>query len=56
VCNKETGVFSNEIAAVVNTWKTADKPEKDAGVLPIKIKCNIREYYPEKRYTLKLRR
>jgi hypothetical protein len=42
------GVYSNEIAAVENTWKTADKREKDADVLPMKIKCNIREYYREK--------
>jgi hypothetical protein len=48
VCCKETRVFSNEIAAVENTWKTADKREKDADVLPIKIKRNIRENYPEK--------
>jgi hypothetical protein len=47
VCLKETGVFSNEIQAVENTWKTADKRDKDADVLPIKIK--IRDYCPEKR-------
>jgi hypothetical protein len=48
VCSKETGSFSNEIAAVENTFKTADKREKDVDLLLIKIKCNTNEYYPEK--------
>ena len=32
LCSKERGVFSNERAAVEDTWKTADKREKDADV------------------------
>lgn len=28
--------------------KTDDKREKDVDLLPIKIKCNTSEYYPEK--------
>ena len=48
VCAKGTGVFSNETAAVEHTWKTTDKREENTDVLPIKIKCNIREYYTEK--------
>ena len=34
---KKTDVFSNETAAVENTWKIADKRKKDADVLPTKI-------------------
>jgi hypothetical protein len=49
LCSKEIGVFSNEIATAGNTLKIADKREKDADVLPIKIKCNIREYYPKRK-------
>jgi len=48
--SKEIGVFSNEIAAVENTWKIADKREKNSDVLPIKIKCNITQ---KERQTLK---